>query len=206
MNKTAMTRVLCAYETNMPGSAAEKLQQRGDLEGAESPDEQQASARTKDHWHELTTREQNAAVRLGWSAESWHANEAPSCGTEGWAAMSAEEQGAAVDLGYDHGSWQEDFVATPGSPVFGFDLESLPLRDLQVTCIEEAGCRSTTTSPSPPSSTSASSRLSTRKTSRAPCSDSFRMIGRTRTATFTVTPGAAMANRNLARSLVAHCS
>ena len=32
MDKTAMTRVLCAYETNMPGSAAEKLQQRGDLE------------------------------------------------------------------------------------------------------------------------------------------------------------------------------
>ena len=32
MSKSAMTRVLCAYETNMPGSAAEKLQQRGDLE------------------------------------------------------------------------------------------------------------------------------------------------------------------------------
>ena len=32
MDKAQMTRVLCAYETNMPGSAAEKLQQRDDLE------------------------------------------------------------------------------------------------------------------------------------------------------------------------------
>ena len=32
MGKAGMTRVLCAYEGNLPGSAAEKLQQRGDLE------------------------------------------------------------------------------------------------------------------------------------------------------------------------------
>ena len=30
--KDGMIRVLCAYETNMPGSAAEKLTQRADLE------------------------------------------------------------------------------------------------------------------------------------------------------------------------------
>ena len=32
MGKSGMTRVLCAYETNLPGSAAEKLSQRADLE------------------------------------------------------------------------------------------------------------------------------------------------------------------------------
>ena len=32
MSKVQMTRLLCAYEHKMPGSAAEKLQQRGDLE------------------------------------------------------------------------------------------------------------------------------------------------------------------------------
>ena len=32
MGKQDMTRVLCAYETNLPGSAAEKLAQRADLE------------------------------------------------------------------------------------------------------------------------------------------------------------------------------
>ena len=32
MSKVQMTRLLCAYEHKMQGSAAEKLQQRGDLE------------------------------------------------------------------------------------------------------------------------------------------------------------------------------
>ena len=32
MSKAQMTRVLCAYEGKLPGSAAEKLAQRGDLE------------------------------------------------------------------------------------------------------------------------------------------------------------------------------
>ena len=32
MGKQDMTRVLCAYRTNLPGSAAEKLAQRADLE------------------------------------------------------------------------------------------------------------------------------------------------------------------------------
>ena len=32
MGKSNFTRVLCAYETNLPGSAAEKLAQRADLE------------------------------------------------------------------------------------------------------------------------------------------------------------------------------
>ena len=32
MSKADMSRSLCAYETKMPGSAAEKLQQRNDLE------------------------------------------------------------------------------------------------------------------------------------------------------------------------------
>ena len=32
MSKASMTRVLCAYEHKMPGSAAEKLEHRGDLE------------------------------------------------------------------------------------------------------------------------------------------------------------------------------
>ncbi len=32
LSKASMTRVLCAYEHKMPGSAAEKLEHRGDLE------------------------------------------------------------------------------------------------------------------------------------------------------------------------------
>ena len=32
MGKAKMARVLCAYETNLPGSAAERLRMRTDLE------------------------------------------------------------------------------------------------------------------------------------------------------------------------------
>jgi hypothetical protein len=104
-----------------------------------SKEEAQVSARAKEHWHELTTRELNAAKRLGWSAQSWDEGTAPSCGRDGWGSLTAEEQGAAVDLGYDRRSWQQDFVETPGSPVFGFELslETLPLKDLRMKCIEE---------------------------------------------------------------------
>lgn len=110
-------------------------QQRG---ASEIPEEHHTSARAKEHWHELTPRELTAAKRLGWSAESWDEGTAPSCGADGWDSLSAEEQAAAADLGYDRSSWHADFVETPASLAVDSDgLESLPLKDLQIKCIEE---------------------------------------------------------------------
>ncbi len=45
MSKAQMTRVLCAYEHKCPGSAAEKLAQRGDLEAMINQLEEESHAK-----------------------------------------------------------------------------------------------------------------------------------------------------------------
>ena len=45
MDKAAMRRSLCAYETSMPGSASEKLQMRADLEAMLNQTEEESWAR-----------------------------------------------------------------------------------------------------------------------------------------------------------------
>ena len=69
MGKAQMANVLCAYETDMPGSAAEKLRQRADLEAMlhqlEEESLQRASRDLPETHEALTTAVARAQVWLG---------------------------------------------------------------------------------------------------------------------------------------------
>ena len=69
MGKQGISRLLCAYETNLPGSAAEKLAQRADLESMlnqlEEESVEQATAN-------MPSAHENLAQSLQ-AMQQWHA-------------------------------------------------------------------------------------------------------------------------------------
>ena len=72
MSKAQMTRVLCAYEGKLPGSAAEKLAQRGDLEAMLNQLEAESESRAAEKLPEARQHLETAVAVAKLTLESTH--------------------------------------------------------------------------------------------------------------------------------------
>ena len=73
MGKAGMARVLCAYETNLPGSAAEKLAQRADLESMLNQLEEESAQKAVAQMPHCRAALQNSMQAMREWSQQWHA-------------------------------------------------------------------------------------------------------------------------------------
>ncbi|CAK0870327.1 unnamed protein product, partial [Prorocentrum cordatum] len=113
MGKAGMTRVLCAYETNLPGSAAEKLSQRPDLESMlnqlEEESAQQAAEQMPSRSASLTT--------LTNTVDRWHRDYLSASGNQSDEAVEQALRQARRELAQWPAAPQAP--APPGMPLAG---------------------------------------------------------------------------------------
>ena len=98
-SKAQMIRILCAYETKMPGSAAEKLGQRDDLEAMLQQLEVESEANARSELPDVR-RELQAALA---AAQTWHSSTpsgvAPK-GVDAATAASADDLAEAIAIAH----------------------------------------------------------------------------------------------------------
>jgi hypothetical protein len=63
-------------------------------------------------WDKLTPRQQEAALRLGWTEKLWDDNELPELFISTWDELTAEERADAKVLGYDREEWEAEYTSS----------------------------------------------------------------------------------------------
>ncbi len=56
-------------------------------------------------WEDLTTKEKELWMLLGWQQEQWDRNEPPPSAGKAWKDLNYQERSAAVNLGFTEEMW-----------------------------------------------------------------------------------------------------
>jgi hypothetical protein len=56
-------------------------------------------------WADLSSKEKELWILLGWQQDKWDSNEAPSSADKVWIDLNQQEQSAAMNLGFSEDIW-----------------------------------------------------------------------------------------------------
>ena len=56
-------------------------------------------------WEDLTSKEKELWMLLGWQSDQWNRNEAPPSANKAWKDLNYQEQTAAIYLGFTEDIW-----------------------------------------------------------------------------------------------------